>query len=357
MKRIILITTLLFAPLCHACTGFGAITKTGTIIGKNRDYFYAPQTVGIVTPLKKLDAWHGNKYDHENKFYALTSGDGVSMGVNQSGLTAIEEDAILPIPTKNFHAYKKAHQMKAGTPDGIVLYGVLQNFNTIDEMKPYLSKIFSVAEPDFYQFSDGKKILTVEVSLQKNSANEHPFTYHILSKEKNYFAHTNTYLTPAFNSFNRLNISPNSLVLVSAEKRLNTLNALISNAKVRDIHAASHWFWNTYSTAFNNQNKNMCLNNSIFRSYLQNAQFITLQKMHRHIYGTTSSMIVSNHGNLNNSHIYLKIIDSIKNENDHTQLIKYDVLNTTLDRLFDGSKLIFVHHQFTRRLPVNGICH
>ncbi len=79
-----------------ACTGFGAIRDDGTIIGKNRDYFYGPQTVGLLNPLPQLLNWHGNHDHHANIFFALSASDGVSMGVNQHGLVAIEEDAHRP---------------------------------------------------------------------------------------------------------------------------------------------------------------------------------------------------------------------------------------------------------------------
>ncbi len=77
---------LLFTQTTYACTGFGAITHVGTIMGKNRDYFYVPQKFERITS------------PHKNSFYAITSAESVSMGVNQHGLTAIEEDAAAHMP-------------------------------------------------------------------------------------------------------------------------------------------------------------------------------------------------------------------------------------------------------------------
>jgi hypothetical protein len=348
--------SLFFQPAAQACTAFGAITTSGTIIGKNRDFAYSPQQFSLVMPSPKYQHWLGNTANHQNKFYAIIYADDVSMGVNEKGLTAIEEDS--PNLLFEHGAIKyKALQRKEGIPDGKVLHGILQNFNTVDEMIPYLSKIFSVAAPNFYQFSDAKKILTVEVAKGKNKITlQNKFTYKVISKNNEHFTHTNTYLSPEFSSLNSLAHQDS---LLSAKNRLKTINNLISRTPTsdRNIDNTSHWFLDTYSNVSKKSDPEGCLNTSIFRSDLQNFKAINMNTANDTIYGTLASMIISNHGDFKNSHIYLILLDSITTEKNGSQLIKYRKLYTTLEKLFDGSKLIFTHHQFLRNAPVDGICH
>ena len=162
MKKILFIGLLLIARIlfftqpADACTGFGAITESGTIIGKNRDYYYVPQKFGLVMPIQQFNNWYNNPYHHNNRFYAVSSAESVSMGVNQYGLTAIEEDSLSTGHPQDAKEYKMLQQQE-GTPDGLVLYGILQNFNTVDELIPYLAKIFNGAAPDFYNLLMRKK--------------------------------------------------------------------------------------------------------------------------------------------------------------------------------------------------------
>ncbi|HEV2613844.1 MAG TPA: carcinine hydrolase/isopenicillin-N N-acyltransferase family protein [Gammaproteobacteria bacterium] len=347
-KNILRINILLTACLSFfiqpalACTGFGAITQSGTIIGKNRDYFYVPQKFGRVIPQKKFNHWYGNPYHHSNTFYALMSAESVSMGVNQHGLTAIEEDTIRPQHAQNAKEYKQIQQQE-GTPDGLVLYGVLQNFNSIDEMTPYLSAIFTNAAPDFYQFSDANKILTVEVG------NKSTFTYHILSKKQDYFAHTNTYLSPEYNELNDL-IPNHEKVFISSQNRLSRINYLLSHATEFNINNASSWFMNTQSDT------SECLNTSLFRSDLHGVTSINKNIPNDKAAGTVATMIVNNTGDFKSSQIYVMMIDSIIVQSDGKQLIKYNALNTSLENLFSGSQPKFVEHEFVRNPPVGGVC-
>lgn len=353
MKKFILIIALFSTQIANACTVFGAITKEGTILGKNRDYFYGPQKVGLVMPLRQFNHWHGNQYHHHNKFFALTAIDGVAMGVNLHGLTAIEEDTLKPIDA---HKHQRFLEPKRGTVNGMVLYAVLQNFNTIDEIIPYLSKIFSVAAPDFYQFSDANKILTVEVAFGENDSDlTRQFNYNVLSKQNDSFTHTNLYLDPKFSSLNKYVATQGSLI--SASNRLLTLSNLVSQSKNRTINEAEKWFLNTFSNVFSRKNNQECLNTGIFRSNLQGAQSINLNQQHDKIYGTASSMIISNQGNLNHSEINLKIINSISTTKDGHQIIKYKVLNTNLANLFSREKLTFINHQLIRPLPKEDVCY
>lgn len=222
-------------------------------------------------------------------------------------------------------------------------------------MIPYLSKIFCDAAPDFYQFADTKKILTVEVAYGKsNNGLKHKFTYQVLSKKNDYFTHTNTYLSPEFTSLNSLISNQDSLN--SSLNRFKIITNLISKSSVRNISTASQWFMNTQSKASSGTKPNECLNTSLFRSDLQGYKSINMLSPNDKIFGTVASMIVSNHGNFKNSYIYLMMIDSITIQNNGKQLIKYNELYTTLEKLFSGSKPKFVEHEFERSLPINGIC-
>lgn len=343
---------LFFVPPCNACTAFGAITESGTIMGKNRDYYYNPQKFERMAPIQQFHNWYDNNYNHNNEFYALTSKNDVLMGVNQNGLTAIEEDSPRPL---NADKNRMFQQPQNGTAEGMVLYGILQNFNTVDEIIPFLQNIFSVAGPHFYQISDAKKILTVEVAYGANNTDlKRKFAYKVFSNKNDFFTHTNTYLSPEFTSLN--NLSSNQDSLNGAINRLQKITYLISHSQVRNIDVAANWFMDTNSNLSSKKDKNQCLNTSLFRSNLQGFKSVDLNIGNDKIYGTVSSMIVSNNGDLKDSYLYLKMIDSITTENNNKQLIKYRVLYTNLFKLFEESKPLFIKHEFVRNPPNNQIC-
>ena len=224
-------------------------------------------------------------------------------------------------------------------------------------MKLFLiyQKIFSVAAPDFYQFADAKKILTVEVANGTNNSElQHKFTYQIFSGKNDFFAHTNTYLSPELVSLNSR--IPNGGSLSSSNNRLKTISLLISQSPSKNINTASRWLMDTYSNVSSKNNPNECLNTSLFRTDLQGFKSVNRNIANDKIAGTVASMIVSNQGDFKNSYIYLMMIDSITTQNDRKQLIKYNELNITLDKLFNESKPKFVEHEFVRNPPVNGIC-
>lgn len=75
-----------------ACTSFGYITKTGTVIAKNSDYYYDKQSVEILEPNKQFDLWYNNTYNNNLKVFAQMANNNVKMGINEAGLTAMEED-------------------------------------------------------------------------------------------------------------------------------------------------------------------------------------------------------------------------------------------------------------------------
>lgn len=355
----------LFAPgIALACTGFGAMTKTGTIIGKNRDYFYYPQKFVKLQPIDSLNHWMGNPYHHRNDFFALTgiadsnyelnAAEDVSMGVNEHGLTVIEEDTLRPkLPTKQ----RRFYQPENGTDVNTILYAILQNFNSVDEMLPYLSKIFGSAAPDFYQFADGKKILTVEVAFgDNNQSPTRKFSYQVLSKKNEYFGHTNTYLTPIFielNHFNQQDVSVNSID--SAESRLEKINDHLLNTENINIESTSKWFLDTRSSVSDSKHNVTCLNTSLFRSDLKGLKSIDMNHLNKAA-GSVSTMIVENNGDFKKSYLYLKMLDSITTDKNSNQLIKYKELNISLEKLFHRQKLNFVERQFMRFAPINGTC-
>ena len=352
MRAFILTTLILISQVANACTGFGIITKSGTLIGRNRDYFYQPQKFERMMPIQQFNNWYENNYNHNNEFYALTSKNNVSMGVNQHGLTIIEEDSPLP---SNAKQNRRFQQPENGTAEGMIKYGILQNFNTIDEILPFLSKIFSVADPHFYQIADGKKILTVKVAYGDNNLDPtRKFTYKILSTPDAYFSHTNHYLTQEYTSLNNLRLNQDSSD--SSKNRLQTITDLIANTKVRNQDAALSWIMNTSSHVSNSKDANSCQNTSLFRSNLQEFKSVDLNSGNDKIYGTVSSMVISNNGDLNNTYINLRMLDSITADSKNRQLIKYKELHSSLAQLFAESNPKFIEHKFTRNPPINGIC-
>jgi acyl-CoA:6-aminopenicillanic acid acyl transferase len=352
MKKLLLMGMIFVAQVGNACTGFGIITQSGTLIGRNRDYFYDPQKFERMSPSQQFNNWYENNYHHNNEFYALTSKNNVSMGVNQNGLIIIEEDSPLP---KDAKQNRRFQQPENGTSEGMIKYGILQNFNTVDEIIPFISKIFSMAEPHFYQIADNKKILTVEVAYGDNNIDlTRKFTYQILSKPNDYFAHTNHYLTPEFTSLNTLRSNPDSDS--SSLNRLKIITDLISFSKVKNMNTTTNWLMDTSSHVSNHHDVNSCQNTSLFRSDLQEFKSVDLNTGNNKIYGTVSSMIVSNNGNLNNSYITLRMIESITVDRKNKQLIKYKELHTSLSKLFTEFKPTFYEHKFTRSQPENGIC-
>ncbi|OGV26010.1 MAG: hypothetical protein A3F18_02115 [Legionellales bacterium RIFCSPHIGHO2_12_FULL_37_14] len=352
MKKIfiVLVAILFSLSLANACTSFGMITNDGTIIGKNRDFYYGPQHVGVFTPKPRFFKAFLNKYSHKNLFYALEYKDGISMGVNQHGLTAIQEDFTPPHKPAKQRRFKEPLN---GLRDSNLLYAVLQNFNSIEEMIPYINNIFKKSAPGFYQFADAHKILTVEVAFAANNkAPNRQFTYNILSKKGEYFTHTNSYLSPKFTHLNQ----GDQQNFISSNNRLKTITNLISNTKNVTIKNASAWFSLTRSNVSEKNKNGSCFNSSIFRSYIKGAKSVNLKQQSTKIYGTMSSMIVHNNKDLATSKLYLKLISGISTDQFGRQHIKYQSLYTNLKDLFSAKKLIFNNHKFTRMPPKNGVC-
>jgi len=111
------------------------------------------------------------------------------------------------------------------------------------------------------------------------------------------------------------------------------------------------------SNVLSSKDANWCRNTSLFRTNLQNYKFVNLKDSNDNIYGTVSSMVIKNTGNPSTSQFYLLMLDSIVNDSNNQQLIKYKELNTTLANLFnEPSHLMFSDRELTRDAPVNKIC-
>lgn len=347
MKNIIsLIIAIFIANNSYGCTAFGIVTDSGTIIGKNRDYYYDSQEFKLVFPNKQFSNWYNNNYHHENKFFALLSKQDVKMGINQYGLTAIEEDPIFPSTND-----RKYIQPINGNAEGMVLYGILQNFSAVDEIIPYIKDIFSVAAPNFYQIADKKKILYVEVGFTKNNNdNLRPYVYRIIDIKNDYFVHTNVYLSKDFAALNKLteNIDGEN----GSYYRLNTIKNLLLDSKNND---ATKFFMSTKSDLSKSNNKYWCQNTSIFRSYINEVKYIKIGKFENDkVYGTVSSLVVSNNNKA--TKINLKILDSLNTLSNKDQKIIYNELQITLDDLFKSKTLKFVKKSFIRKAPYNNRC-
>jgi hypothetical protein len=347
MKNISLLLCLLGVKLGFACTAFGIVSESGTIIGKNRDYYYDKQSFERVMPLKQFSHWYDNRYAHNNQFYAIVSDNDIKMGVNQAGLTAIEEDPLFAKKSDD----RKFMQPINGNAEGMVLYGILQNFSTVDEIVPYITKIFSVAAPNFYQIADGRKILTVEVAYgTSNAAKSRRFTYELIDARKAYFTHTNTYLSPEFIALNNLQEDKSSVQ--GAQYRLKTITNFVNTYKNND--QVSDWFMDQKSDLTKAGDKNWCQNTSIFRSNVHEYKQIRDNVPNHKVYGTVSSMVVTN--NSKGAVIELRMLKSIDTLTDGSQLIHYKELRSPLSQLFADKEISFTEKSFVRHAPVDGKC-
>ncbi len=347
-KKMILIVAGIL-NIAFACTSFGVITSEGTIIGKNRDYIYGRQDFVLMQPLKQFVAWYANPYQHRNIFYALISSSDVKFGVNEFGLTAIEEDPLYSQNADN----RLYYQPYAGYSEGMILYGILQNFTTVKEILPYLNDIFSTAAPNFYQIADGKSILTVEVAYGSNSSDtKRQFTYKVIDKNSDFFAHTNYYLSPEFESLNTLQENKN--LIIGATNRLNKITTYVKKSK-GNYGNALNWYLDTTSNIINPADKNWCETTSIFRSNLQELTNITPEIKTNSVYGTVSSFIVQTKHN--KPIVSLRIIDTIDILKNGNQKITYRELVIPLKTLFTANRLHYTQKTFIRPAPtINGAC-
>lgn len=350
MRCALALSQIFFAVSSYACTSFGVLTNTGLIIGKNRDYMYSKQVFEYINPLKQFESWYGNAYHHSFPFYALISKSDVKFGINEAGLTAIEEDPPFPSDAAAHRRYIQPYQ---GYSEGMVLYGLLQNFSSVAEIVPYLDQIFSVAAPNFYQIADAHTILNVEVAYGAHDEDsQRAYKYTIINRPGESFAHTNTFLSPEFEALNQL--STNTGSINGSNNRLNKIKQKMESAK-GDFSHAFNWYLDTSSDVGNGQNKNYCQNTSIFRSYLQNITAVGADTDSDTEYGTVSSFMVE-YKEDNAPLIHLRLLESINTVENSAQKIVYKEAQLSLDSLFMKAPIPYMMHTFIRPAPVNGVC-
>lgn len=345
-RTLVLPVVFLFTKIALACTAFGVITESGTIMAKNRDAsYYAEQKFELIRPIKQFDDWFNNPYHHRNKFYALMAQSDVKMGVNESGLAVIEEDPLYP------NANRRYLQPINGNAEGMILFGVLQNFSTIDEIIPSINQIFSSAAPNFYQISDNKKILTVEVAYASDDTSPlRSYRYKVVDKKNQYFTHTNLYLFPEFDKLNYIE-STSGNKIKGADRRRQRIEWQINNQKFNNIY---NWLMDTDSNLISSD-IHWCQNTSVFRSNLQGLGKANVNMKNHGVYGTVSNIILENNGSLKQSHIMLRIVDSIDTQPNQNQVIHYRELYMTLEQLFSENNPIFKNKSFIRTAPtING---
>lgn len=354
MKRVVWVLSFMcFIKLSMACTAFGIITESGTILGKNRNALYTvKQTFGLLEPNKQFYNWYDNKYHHSYKFYAVMAQNDVKMGINEHGLTAIEEDPLYP---EDAHNHRRYQQPINGFSEGFIMYGVLQNFATIDEMKPYINQIFSIAAPNLYQFADGFKILEVEVGYaDEDNSQSRNIAYKIIDKPHNYFVQTNTYLMPKFSNLN--DVTPDKNKLLGSNYRLTNIANHIQQDSYADRTQIINWLTDTKSNLGVVNDNNWCLNTSIFRTYLFGLNDANIGMANHKAYGTVSNMIVFNTNNANTTVINLQLLESIHPNKDGSQQIKYNEMQTTLANLFATKNIKYQQKTLERQAPTQGVC-
>lgn len=332
----------------HACTSFGYITHKGTVIAKNSDYYYDKQSVDILLPNKQFAMWYDNSYGNNLKVFAQIANNNVKMGVNEAGLTAVEEDPLLP-KDKNHRRYI---QPVGGTAECMTLWGILQNFKTVDEILPFINDIFSHASPNYYEIADSHKILVVEVGYGINDkVTIRPFSYRVLDKPTESYTHTNTYQDSRFISLNKLAANP--YTVIGAQARNDRIKALIKSSD-KSESAVSSWLLDTDSQLNNPRDNKWCLGTSIFRSNIGNNQQMDNNSLHSE-YGTVASMIVFNNGTTKNTKVIIRIIEKITVDEKGNQTIFYKEIQSPLESLFNR-KYVYNQKQFRRAVPVNNVC-
>lgn len=351
MKKLLAFILASSSLLGVACTSFGYITKNGTVIAKNRDYMYSKQTLEILVPNRQFVAWYKNPYVNQNKVFALMANNDVKMAINESGLTAIEEDPPYP---KDSDKYRRYIQPYNGYSEGMVLWGVAQNFNTVAEIKPYIQEIFSHAAPNYYEFADSKEILIVEVAYGENDDSQlRKFNYQIINKEKEYYTHTNFYKSNEFLKLN--NLATNKYSLAGAIDRDQSIKSMVESGSRETNSDIANWLLNTKSSIRNPNDANWCLNTSIFRSNLQGESFVDTSIRNDNIYGTVSSLVVFNNGGLDKTNIAINIIDKITVLSNGDQKIDYRMVRQDLPSLFNG-QINYIESSFIRHATVSGVC-
>lgn len=352
MKKKLLTLILASAySISYACTSFGYITEKGTVIAKNRDFEYSNQSLEVLTPNRQFVAWYNNPYNHKNKTFALMANNDVKMAINEHGLTAIEEDPPYPADSHKHRRYIQPHH---GYAEGMVLWAVAQNFNTVEEIKPYIKDIFSHAAPNYYEFADDKQILIVEVAYGKTDEDTtRAYSYKIINKANQDYTHTNYYMDKQFEPLNKL--TDNQYSLAGAIDRNTTIKKLIDHVDRNDENIVDNLLLATKSNIKNPNDTNWCLNTSIFRSNLQGESMVDTHITSDKIYGTVSSMIVYNYGGAEKTRVAINIIDKITVLANGEQQVDYREVREKLPDLMRG-KINYTAKSFIRKAPKDGVC-
>ncbi|MCC2626306.1 MAG: hypothetical protein K0R14_2179 [Burkholderiales bacterium] len=344
---IVLITTSVAKVL--ACTSFGFLTNIGTVIAKNSDYYYDKQSVEVLVPNKQFAIWYNNPYNNNFKVFAQMANNNVKMGINEVGLTAMEEDPIL-VKNPNQRRYI---QPIGGTAECMTLWGILQNFKTVDQVLTYLNAIFSHASPNYYEVADAHKILIVEVAFSTNDTDTtRKFSYRVLSKTGDSYTHTNIYQDARFINLNRLSVNP--YATQGAEARNTRIKELLSTSDRSESNVLS-WFLDTKSSVRNPKDNKWCLATSLFNSYLGQNTKVDTAILHSDAIGTVASMFVFNNSTPQQTKVIVRLVNKITTDAKGNQTIFYNETKLHLADLFVGH-YTFTEKKFTRLAPINGIC-
>ena len=178
----------------RACTLFSAagsdyVEGGGTLLVKNRDWTPQEQAVRLVSSGGYL-------------YYGLFAGDGSKLalkgGVNEKGLAVVSASAS-SIPRKE----------RAAMPQRSSMRKMLANCATVDEA---LQQQDLLVGPKFLMLADRQKIVYVEVAPDGK--------VNVQEVQQGTLAHTNHYLAPEFQSYNRLKG-------VSSHKRYDRIQSLL----------------------------------------------------------------------------------------------------------------------------------
>jgi hypothetical protein len=350
MKKVLSVLLIASFGLADACTSFGVITNTGTVVAKNRDYEYSKQNLETLVPNRQFFAWYQNPYGHKNRVFALTANNDVKMATNENGLTAIEEDPPYP---KDSGDHRRYIQPYGGYSEGMTLWAVAQNFNTVKELLPYIKDVFTHAAPNYYEIADDKQILIVEVAYGKTDNDQtRPVSYKLINKNQQYYTHTNFYMANKFSGLNKL--TSNQYSLAGAVDRNNTIESTVK-ANMNNLDNLSDWLLNTKSTVKNPNDANWCLNTSIFRSNLQGESFVDTSISNDKVYGTISSWVVTNNGGADKTTLAINLVDGIKVLPNGNQEISYRKVRGSLVDLING-KINYESASFVRNAPKGGNC-
>lgn len=350
MKKILLVLLATSFTVADACTSFGIVTNDGTVVAKNRDFEYSKQTLETLVPNRQFFAWYQNPYGHKNRVFALTANNDVKMATNENGLTAIEEDPPYP---KDSSQHRRYIQPYDGYSEGMTLWAVAQNFNTVKEILPYIKDIFSKAAPNYYEIADDKQILVVEVAYGKTDNDKtRPVSYKVINKNQQYYTHTNFYMANKFANLN--NMTANQYSLAGAFDRNATIESTVK-ANMNNLDTLDTWLLNTKSSVKNPNDPNWCLNTSIFRSNLQGESYVDTSISNDKVYGTISSWIVQNNGGPDKTTLIINLVDSIKVLPNGDQEIHYRKVRGSLNDLING-KITYVPDTMIRKAPKDGSC-